>query len=181
MKLVEKQKFFCAIIFCGFVVGILYTNLVAIDYLTMTGIFNGYYLSEFANQKFIIIEYLPRIIWNRLIPLMVVIVLAYSKLHKVIVIGLVMWVGFLWGIFMSLGIAQLGMFGIVVCIVSVMPQIVFYIPTYLIVGIYGYQYPNSSINMSKIIVGSSCFVMGIVMECQVNPYMLKWIINIGVR
>ena len=147
MKLVEKQKVFCAIIFCGFVVGILYTNLVAIDYLTMIGIVNGYYLRKFVNQRFIITEYLPRIIWNRMIPLVVVMVLAHSKLHKVVVIGFAAWIGFLWGIFMSLGIAQL--------------------------GIYGYQYPNSSVNMSKIIVGSLCFLMGIVMECQVNPYMLK--------
>lgn len=181
MELVNKQKIFYAIIFSGFVMGILYTNLIAVDYLTMTGIFNGYYLSEFANQEIIFTEYLTLVIWRRIYPIAIVLLLTYSKLHKVIVVGMVMWIGFLWGIFMSLGIAQLGAYGIVVCLASVLPQIVFYIPTYLIVGIYGYQYPNSPMNKSKIIVSILCFILGIIMECQVNPYILKWIIKIGIR
>ena len=40
MKLVEKQKFFGAIIFYRVVGGVLYTNLVAIDYFLYSYLFD---------------------------------------------------------------------------------------------------------------------------------------------
>lgn len=175
--MVEKHKLFLGIVFIGFVLGILYTNLLASDYLAMTGVFSGYYLQAFAQTEVTMTECLPYIMKVRLLPLALLLLLAYSRINKVVVIIFLWWTGFLWGIYMSLGIAQLGFKGILFCLAGMFPQMIFYIPAYIIVLIFVYRCPESCWNALKVGVLVLCLISGIILECQVNAQIMKWMIN----
>lgn len=176
--LMSRQKIFFGFIFLGFILGILYMNLIAIDYLSVTGIFNQYYLEDFLETNIGAYEYLPRILWIRIGPLTGIIFLARSRINRLGVIIFLIWTGFLYGLYMTLGIAQLGINGILFCVVGLLPQMICYIPAYLIALIFSYQYPNSQCGIEKIVVIILCILCGIILECQVNPILIKWFINV---
>ncbi|MFI3171217.1 MAG: stage II sporulation protein M [Eubacteriales bacterium] len=178
MKLVEQQKVFFFIFFTGFIVGILYTNLIAVDYLTMTSVFCGYYLNEYISARWTFADCLLQVVYVRVMPLIGILVIGYSKLNRVGVMLFLAWTGFLCGIYMSMGIAQLGLNGIVFCLIGMFPQILFYIPAYLIAVIFSYKYPMSQWSTAKIGVIIMCMISGIILECQVNPYIMRWFIKL---
>lgn len=178
MKLVDRQNIFFLIVLLGFVLGILYTNFFASDYLAMTGVFSGYYLQEFASKEWELAEYLPRLLWIRIAPMMGLLMVAYSRLHKVGVVMFLIWTGFLWGIYMSIGVIQLGIVGVVFCVLGMFPQMLFYVPAYLIILIFAFKYPDSQWSVLKIGVVMMCMVSGIGVECQLNPQILKWFIEL---
>lgn len=177
MRLVDKQKIFFLITFVGFILGIFYTNLFAVDYMTMTVIFSTYYLQEFLATDLVIGEYLPLLFKVRVLPLLALIMMAYSKANKIGVMIFLAWTGFLCGIFMSLSVIQLGILGIFFCVLGLLPHMLFYAPAYLIIMIFTYKSPHSQWTFMKVIVVTLCMISGIVLECQVNPQMLKWLIT----
>lgn len=178
MKLVNVQKIFLMIIFIGFLVGILYTNLFASEYMEMTGVFNSYYLQSFLETEFVVSKYLPYILRIRVLPIVILIIVAYSKLSKIGVFLFLLWTGFLYGIYMSLGAIQLGIGGILFCLLGLFPQMIFYIPAYIIVIVFTYNYPESSWNPLKIGVVILCVLSGVVLECQFNSQILSWLITV---
>ena len=177
MKLVERGKGLFLVFITCFILGILYTNLLAVDYLTMTGVFNHYYLREFADSVTNVEEYLPYLLTVRVMPLVCLIVLAYSKVHKVSAVLFLIWTGFLWGIYMSMGIIQMGLKGVLFGLVGLFPHMLFYVPSYLIVLIFTYKYPEARWNPIKVIMIILCMIIGIGLECYINPVMLKGLIN----
>lgn len=177
MKLVDKQKIFFLVLFLGFLIGILYTNLLATDYMKMTGVFSTYYLQKFLECEYVVGEYLMKVLYVRIFPLLVLFMMAYSRINKIGVLLFLTWTGFIYGIYMSLGVVQLGFVGVVLCVVGLLPQMIFYVPAYLIVLIYTYQRPESQWNTMKICVVILCMISGIVLECQINPQILRWIIT----
>lgn len=176
--MVENQKKFCAVVFGGFILGILYTNLFASDYLAMTGVFSGYYLQNFASNSVKIEECILFIIRIRLLPLVILMLMAYSRINKIGIIVFLLWTGLLSGIYMSLGVLQLGLKGVMFCVLGLFPHMMFYLPAYMIVMVFVYKYPMSQWNVVKVAVVSMCMVSGVVLECQVSPYILKWLIAI---
>ncbi len=178
MKLDNEHKAFLILLFVGFVVGILYTNLFAMEYMEMTGVFSTYYLQGFLETEFMISKYLPYILRIRMIPLIALAVVAYSKVNKVGVILFFIWTGFLWGIYMSLGAIQLGVVGIAFCVLGMFPQMIFYVPAYIIVIIFAYNYPESRWNPLKIGVVVLCILSGVILECQFNTQVLSWFITV---
>lgn len=175
--MVQKDKFLLFITFLGFILGILYINLIASNYLVVTGVFNSYYLQEFVTTELKLYEYLPSILWQRLSIVGFLLIIAYSSIHKWGVILFCAWTGFLYGAYMSLGIAQLGIAGIVLSILGMFPHMLFYLPAYIILMIFAYQYPNSKWSVEKIIVILLCMIVGIVLECKVNPEVIRWFVN----
>lgn len=178
MKLVDRQKCFFAVVFIGFIIGILYTNLFALDYMAITGIFSTYYLQGFVSSEIIVGEYLFSVLKVRILPLCVLLIIGYCRLNKVGVVLFLGWTGFLWGIYMSLGVVQLGVVGVLICVLGIFPQVVFYIPAYFIVMVWAYNRPESQWNIMKMAVMILCTISGIVLECRMNPQILKWLITV---
>ncbi len=158
--------------------GILYTNLFASDYLAMTGVFGEYYLQNFASSSMQIEEYLLFVIKIRFLPILILTIIAYSRINKIGIIVFLLWTGFMSGIYMSLGVLQLGFKGILFCVLGLFPQMIFYVPAYMIVIVFVYKYPMSQWSILKVAVVTMCMVSGVVLECQTNPYILKWLIAI---
>lgn len=176
MNLVDIKKVFLAIFMSGLVVGIIYVNIWAADYLSITGIFNANYLNEYlaiSGSSFAYILYLLRI---RMLPLVILGVLVQTKMRRMIVYIFFVWTGFLWGIYTSMGVVVLGVKGVLFCVIALFPHMICYIPAYLILLVYMYDYPQSSWNIYKASAFVACLVVGIFLESMVNPVILGWII-----
>lgn len=178
MKLVDKQNVFFLIMFLGFLLGILYTNLFAAEYIKMTGVFSSYYLQEFLVKEVVIEDCFLQIMKVRLLPIIILIMMAHSKVNKIGVVAFLAWTGFLWGIFMSLGVTQLGFAGVFFCLSSVFPQVLFYIPAYVILLVFTYKYPSIESCGIKLCVVTLCIISGVVVECQICPFIIKWLITV---
>lgn len=174
----SKRKIFFTALFIGFGAGILYMNRFAAEYLTVLGVFNSYYLQDFLESDLLIYEYLARVLWIRIIPLVSMLVLSHLRLNKACVIILFIWTGFLFGLYISLGILQLGVKGIVFCVLGIFPQMLFYIPAYLIGVVTAYNYPMAQFGREKIGAIVLLILVGVALECQVNPIIIKWYINL---
>lgn len=174
----DKNKMFSVAFFGAFIGGILYTNTIGIHYIGMTSIFNGYYLEQFTQVNILATDYIVQVLGIRMFPLIIILGLAYTKVNKIGTILFVSWIGFLWGIYLSLGVVSQGIKGVILCVLGVMPQIIFYIPAYIIGILFAYSYPSSRWNLWKTIVIGLCILCGIVVECNINPTILKWYIKL---
>ncbi len=175
---VIKQKRLLILFFIGFVLGIVYINFYAVEFVSINGIFNSYYLNIFVNQQLDIKEYFLYLIGVRVFPLIVLCLLGITKFHKVIVYVFALWIGFMLGNYITLCVVQLGVRGLFFGVVALMPHIIFYIPMYSIILFYLYQYPDVKWSLTKTLATVLCFVIGIILEGQINPNMLKWCISI---
>lgn len=176
--MVERQKTFLIIVLIGFVGGILYTNLIAIDYLKITGVFSQYYLQAFASSTLEVGTYLPYVLYVRIIPIIILLLVAYSKFNKLGTIICLVWTGFLMGIYMSLCISQIGLKGIMFSVLGVFPHMIFYGVAYLIIIIYANNYPENRWSGIKIVTVVLCMLVGVVLEVQINPSIMRWFIGI---
>ena len=66
----------------GFLLGIIYVNVVAKEYMADIEIFSEYYLTHFSPGGIVVREYLPYLLRVRLIPLLFLAALAFTKLRK---------------------------------------------------------------------------------------------------
>lgn len=178
MNLSETKRIFSVVSSLGFICGILYANMLAHDYLSMTSVFNRYYLELFSKSSLASSDYFVHIALLRSLPLLMIMLFAYTKFHKVGTLGCVLWVGFLWGIYLSIGVLILGIKGVLLCVLGVVPQVFFYVPAYLMVIIYAYHYPIVGWNIGKTLVVMLCTLCGVVLECNINPILMKCFINI---
>ena len=177
MHLFERREILIGACLAGFVLGILYSNFIAADSLLLVGNLHTYYLEEFAKRKTQMIEYFPYLLKLRLTPILVIILAKHLKFRKCIVTLFSTWVGFLWGIYACISVAQFGVKGIAFCVIGIFPQIIFYIPAYIMVVVFVYYYPTIQWNSFKTFVFLLCLISGIFLEGQMNPIMLKWFIK----
>lgn len=176
MNLVDVKKVFLSVFLSGLIIGIVYVNVWASDYLSMTGVFNAYYLNEYLTIKessFMYILYLLRI---RILPMVMLGLFVHTKMRRTVVYIFFLWTGFLWGIYTSMGVVILGVKGVLFCVIALFPHMICYIPAYLILLIYIYDYPQSSWNVYKVSACAACLIMGIFLESTVNPVILGWMI-----
>ena len=74
---------------------------------------------------------------------------------------------------MSMAVFSMGIRGIILCIVGIMPQFLFYIPAYLVVLWYSYTHPRGQWNIQKSIFTGLMVLLGLIMEVYVNPLLMK--------
>lgn len=176
--IMDRNKVFSFVFFGGFLIGILYTNLFAIDYVEISNIFNKYYLEQFIHTNIEWNTLLIKVFTSRVIPIVLLLGIAFTKANKLATISMMMWYGFMWGIYLSLGILTQGIKGLLLCILGIVPQIFFYLPAYIMVLMFAYEFPKYRWNFSKTIALILCTICGIVLECKVNIIILKWFISI---
>ena len=177
MKVQQHKKHLLIIFMAGFLIGILYTNIISRQYITVSGIFNEYYLRQYVNTEVIAAEYIWYILPMRAGPFIALAVLGYTKLKKIAVIGYLLWTGFSVGVIAVSAVIQMGMRGILLFIVGIIPQFIFYILAYTIVLWYLYTYPDAKWNSGKTTFVFLTLVMGILMEVYVNPGLMRMFIQ----
>lgn len=177
VKIQQRKRFITAFYMVGFLVGILYANLISRQYIMASGIFSEYFLSQYAAIEVIAEEYLSYILQVRLVPIIVLVIFGQTRFRKPMVIFWLVWVGFSSGMLLVAAIVQLGAKGILLCVIGSTPQFVFYLLSYVVLLWYFYTYPASRWNYGKTVFVILTLVLGIASEAYVNPILMKMFIN----
>lgn len=177
MKVHQNKAYITAFCLLGFFAGILYANLVSNEVFSTSGIFSEYFLSQYPSIEIVPEEYVLYIFRIRVTPLVLLILLGQTKIRKVVISVFLFWMGFSGGILIVSAIFRLGMKGILLFIIGIMPQFLFYILGYAVAIWYFYTYPMSKWNYSKTIFLCWMMFIGIITEVYVNPILMKMFVR----
>lgn len=173
MKIFHTRKQFLAFFMPGFFLGIIYVNFIAKKYVAEPGIFSDYFLEQFVNMKIDVREYIFYLLRLRVLPLLVLAALSFTKVRKISAVLFLLWTGLSGGILISSAAAGLGIKGSLLCITALFPQFLFYIPAYLILLWYCYEAPRNRWNRQKTVFIVLSMSVGLIMEAYVNPVIVK--------
>lgn len=173
MKIPESKKYCVMFSMLGFIIGIVYGNLVSKNYIMSMGIFNTYFLEQYRQTDIQTTEYVWYIVRIRLTTLFGVIIGGITKLRRVVMYAFLLWTCFLGGILLTSAVMKMGVKGLMLCLIGVIPQAAFYICGYLILIWNILTYPMNRWNLSKTICLILCLMLGILTECYVNPVIMQ--------
>lgn len=161
------------VLLLAFLAGILYVNLATglsgdAGELFSTSFFEQFRKVEIDTGKYIL--YLLRV---RILPITTMIALAFTRFRKISAWGFVGWTCFLGGYLMGLAVIHLGMKGSLFCIVGIFPQILCYIPAYIVVIWYSLLDSQRRWDMQKTVFIIGSMAGGILLEALVNPMIMK--------
>ena len=177
MRIQKDGKYFFLFYMLGFLLGILCTNILAKDYVAAMGIFNDFFLKQYAQTEVIASEYMCYIVRVRLLPLGALALLGCLKIKKAVVMCSLLWTGFLCGMLSSSTVMHMGAKGIVMCLIALLPHFIFYLIGYAILIWYFYSYPTSRWNLMKTVIFILSIGIGLILECYVNPVLMKLFIK----
>ncbi|HIX99804.1 MAG TPA: stage II sporulation protein M [Candidatus Dorea intestinigallinarum] len=167
-------KIFLPLCLAGFVGGILYANTGARDHILAAGIFSDYFLEQYTQAEIQTQDYFWYILSVRAGLLGVIALMGQmKKLRRWIVAAVLVWTGFLGGLFFTAAVIKLGPVGILFCLAAIIPQALFYIAGYGIVLWYFYSFPRASWNSAKTVGTILTIGVGIISESYLNPIFLK--------
>ena len=161
----------------GFLIGIVYENLVARESALLSEVFLRSNLERYLQTNIIGEKYLWYVARARIILLATVCILSCFRWKKLVVILCLALCGFFAGMMSVTAVIQLGIKGILLCIAGIMPQGIFYAMGYGVLLAYWFRYPNSRWNRAKLLFVIIMFLVGIVLETYANPVLVKLIIK----
>lgn len=162
----------------GFILGVFYTNIIGKDYALMNGFFSNYYLEQYREATIQVKSFAVYLLFLRISPLVVLLLFSITVIHKWIAGGIVLWTGFTTGVFISTGILQMGIKGIILGVVAGFPHMLCYLPVYGLGIWYTYYYPEIKWTKKKVAMILAGLGIGLVLELYVNPHILRWFIGI---
>ena len=161
--------------FCmlGFLTGIIYANLMSKDYIASMGIFSELFLSQYTQAEIDVMEFMWYVIRVRVLPLVLVAALGCTRLRKGIAGGFLAWTGFCAGMIMTSAVLKMGVKGVILCLIALMPHFLFYAAGYIVLLWYLFTYPEARWNLSKTVCIALFLIVGILLECYVNPIIME--------
>ena len=172
----QKDQLLILFLVVGFFMGIIYENLIARSQGVFIRVFQTQFLEQYGQMKIISEEYLWHVFRIRVLSFAAVCLLGMLKWKKILVSSFLVWTGFLGGILMVTAVIQLGLKGILLCIVGFMPHLICYVLAYGMLLTYLYSYPNKQWNAAKTTFVIIMMLVGMILESYVNPILMKWVI-----
>lgn len=162
----------------GFLIGIIYENLVSRESALLSEVFLRSNLERYLQTNIIGEKYLWYVAKARLILLATVCIFSCFWWKKLFVILCLTVCGFFVGVMFVAAVMQLGIKGILLCMAGVLPQGIFYVMAYSMLFLYWFRYPESRWNRAKLLFVIIMFLAGIMLETYVNPALVKLVIKI---
>lgn len=177
---IKKSKGQLLILFLavGFLIGILYENVLARSSVVLSDIFLRSNLELYLKTNILSEKYLWYVAKARILLLATVCIFSCFRWKKLFVILCLAVFGFFAGVMSVAAVMQLGIKGILLCIAGILPQGIFYVMAYSMLFAYWFRYPESRWNRAKLLFVIIMFLAGIVLETYVNPALVKLIIKI---
>lgn len=173
MRIFRTRKQFLVFFMPGFLLGILYVNFIAKNYMAEQGIFSEYFLNQFRSSHVEIREYIWYLLRLRAVPFLVLIGLSFTRVKKAAAVLFLCWTGISFGILVSAAVLSMGLKGSLLCVAGLFPQFLFYVPAYLVLLWHCYMLPQSGWNRQKTVFMALMMAVGIVLELYVNPILVK--------
>lgn len=174
MKIYKKKgQLLVIVLVVGFLIGIIYENIMTRNFEFTVEIFRAYHLEKHQNVSIISEEFFWYVAKIRFTMILIILVLGSLKWKKLFVASCIGYIGFLSGILAVAAILQMGIKGLLICVGGMMPHMLFYIPVYMVILCYLYEYPKRNWNWTKTIFTILAFFIGIVTEAYLNPVLMK--------
>ncbi len=173
MKALHSRKQMLAFFMPGFLLGILYMNLTAQNTFTNPGIFSESFLRQYEAAEVAAGIYLMYLIRVRVFPFLMLVGLSFTRVRKFSAGAFLVWTGFSCGLLLSMAVMEMGIKGILFCVIGVLPQFLLYIPSYMVVLWYCWIYPQNRWNREKTVFVVAAMLAGILLEAYVNPVLVK--------
>ena len=177
MKIQENKRWFVLFYMTGFFVGILYANIISRDYIASTGIFNDYFLEQYTQVDIDTVDFLWYVVYVRALPVIFLIAFGCSRFRKAAALAFILWTGFSSGVILTTAVMKLGVKGIILCLICVTPQFLCYVAAYLMLLWFLFVYPKTRWNLTKTVSFLLLMAVGILLECYVNPVIMKLFIR----
>lgn len=173
MKILHTKKLMFAFFMPGFLFGILYVNLTAGQNTADAGIFSEYFLKQYASVEVAAPEYIVYLTGIRLLPFLIMTGLTFTRARKAAAGAFVVWTGFLGGMLLTMAAFCMGVKGMLLCLVGMLPHFILYVPGYVVLLWYALTAPGSRWNRQKTVFVILTMAMGIVLEGYISPILMK--------
>ena len=174
----NKNQLFIIALTVGFFMGILYENLFAGNQGTAPELFQKSTLQQYLQLEVVSHTYLWYVLKERMLFVGALYVIGFLKWKKAVTLGFLGLCGFLFGMLSVSSVLNLGIGGLFLCILGLLPHGVFYGMGLVVLLYHWYRYPNRKWNRMKLLFCFVVFILGILSEVYVNPWIMKWIIPI---
>lgn len=174
---VKQQLFIDFLIF--FLIGIVAANFLGVESFQKNGSLTRYFLKQFQYTQIDSHELLWCVCCNRLCIFLMLAFLCIMTKEKPVHVLFVAWSGFAFGYFCVMSISGFGARGLLLCLIALFPQFLFYVPVYL--GLVELSVRRREYMAWRGIVAGILLllglVVGILLESYINPIILQKILK----
>lgn len=172
----EQKKKLLIIFVTGFVLGVFYIVLLRRSE-NSNMLMSNYFFSKYQYMDYSETELFWYVLKNRFSGLLFLWFMGITVFGSMAVLFYCLWIGFALGLILSMAVVRLGMAGMLLCIISMIPQYLVYIPAYsygmVRVCERGQSKRNMGSNLITWLVMGSMILLGVILESYINPLLLK--------
>ena len=174
----NKSQLLLIILAVGFFAGIVYQNIISKSQMIGTELFLKSNLQKYLQVSIVTEKYFWYVIKERALlfgGLMALGCVRWKRMLAIICMGSL---GFVFGILMVSAVLQLGIKGLLFCVVGLFPHGIFYGVGFAVLLIYWFRFPQGIWNIQKTLFFVAMIVVGILVEIYLNPVFVRWVIPI---
>lgn len=161
----------------GFFVGIIYQNLLYTRGAVALELFEKERLQQYLQIDVMTEKYLWYVLKERILLFGLVCLCGSMRWRKALATVLLFVMGFLLGMLGVIATLQLGGKGILFCLTALLPHGIFYGMAISMLLLYWFHAPHREWNRVKTIFVIFMFLVGILVETYVNPFLLKFMVR----
>lgn len=173
----NQSRLVILIYMIGFLLGIVYMNMSAGEYISSMGIFNRDFAEQFQKADIEGVQYLGYLIRLRVLPAIILAILGTTRFRKIGSTAFLVWTGILCGVYFTCAVMNRGVSGVLFCMAGLLPHMVCYLFAYGILLMTIFFYPKKQWNYEKTIAFCLAICMGIALEYKANPVLVKLILK----
>ena len=173
----RKNQLLFLVLAVGFFIGIIYQNLTYAKGTVALELFEKGRLQQYLQIDVITEKYLWYVLKERILLFGLVCLCGSMRWKKMFVTVLLFILGFLLGMLGVIATLQLGGKGILFCLGVLLPHGIFYSLAIGMLLTYWFHAPRKEWNRVKTIFVILMFLLGILVETYVNPFLLKFMIR----
>lgn len=114
----------------GFILGVFYIVLLGRSE-NSNMLMSSYFFSKYQYMEYSSLDLLGYILKSRLLMLVFLWLMGLTVIGSMTVLLFSLWAGFSFGLIVTMAVVKLGMAGILLCIISMLPQYLVYFPAFL--------------------------------------------------
>ena len=161
----------------GFLLGIVYMNMSAGEYISSMGIFNRNFTEQFQKADIKGVQYLGYLVRLRVLPAIILALIGTTRFRRIGSTVFLVWTGILCGVYFTCAVMNHGVSGVLFCVVGLLPHMACYLFAYGILFMTIFFYPKKQWNYEKTIAFCLAICMGIALEYKANPILVKMILK----
>lgn len=178
MKILCSGRRMTAFFMSGFFFGVLYVNFRVSRSIAGTGVFSEYFLSRYSAEDVVKEEYFWYLLRIRGTLFLLLGGAAFTRIRRESAALFLIWTGFLCGMLLSMAVFCMGVKGILLCFIGIMPHFLLYIPGCMLIVRYCFAWPKGVWNRQKTIFVLLMAILGIAAEIYISPVLMDGFLSV---